>query len=168
MRCGFWRGVAAGWLLAALVAAATAGGVAHRGITVTLDAAGLGARVEAEVREHVRRELPGALDEVRGQLPSIVAREVSARFATGRVSLGPVELDIPPAMHPEIEERLTAALTAAGGRFLGELDPTQAADRIAREARVLVEQRLAAGLQGYRVMVRPLPWLAVPVQVRVR
>lgn len=168
MRGAFWRGVCVGWLLSALLLAGSAAVVARRGLTVTVDAAGLGARVEAEVREHVRRELPAALAHVRAQLPPIVAREVSARLAAGRVNLGPVELEIPPSMQGEIERRLTAALTEAGGRFLGQVDQAQAADRIAREARVLVEQRLFADLEQYRLVVQPVPWLTVPVHVRAR
>lgn len=168
MRGSFWPGVAAGILVALLGVAGAGVLLARNGLTVTVDGASLGARVEAEVRAQVRRELPGALAAVRGQLPPLVAREVTARFAAGRVNLGPVELDIPPAMQAEIERRLTAALTEAGSRFLSELDPDQAADRIAREARHLVERRLAADLRELQVVVRPLPWLPVPVQVRAR
>ncbi len=168
MRRGFWWGVGVGWLLTTLVVAGFAAGLAHRGLTVTVNAAGVGARVEAEVRERIRQELPGALQSMREQLPPTVAREVSARLAVGKVNVGPVDLEIPAPMRSEIERRLTVALTEAGGRFLDQLDPVQAADRIAREARVLVEQRLSAELQGYQLMLQPVPWLTVPVNVRTR
>ncbi|BDG59376.1 hypothetical protein [Caldinitratiruptor microaerophilus] len=168
MRGRFWFGFAAGWLAALLLVAALVYRLSARGLVLTVDAASVGARVEGEVRAEVEHELPAAIQRARRELPGYVAARVTERLAGGRVQLGAVEIEVPPGLRREIERRLTAELTAAGDELLARVDVRAVAAQAGRVARRLVEERLLGDLQGYRLVLRPVPWLAVPVTVRAR
>ncbi|MCG0237993.1 MAG: hypothetical protein L6E13_01615 [Firmicutes bacterium] len=165
---GFWRGFAAGAAMVALGGLILALAVSSRGVTIAVDARALGAQVEAAVRREVADQLPRVLETAGQDLPDLVAARIAQHLTAGPLPVGPVEVDLPPALREELRRRLTLALAEAGRSYLAGLDQEEVAALAGREARRLVESQLLAGGRGYRVLVRLLPWWAVPVTVRGR
>lgn len=163
----FWRGFATGAGTAVLAVGVLVAGWARHGITVTVPASAVGPQVEAAVRQHVAAALPGALAQVREALPGTVAAAVAGRLAGGRLDLGVVDIEIPGAMRDPLAARLTELLTQAGDHLLAQVQVDAVAARAGREARRLVEERLAGQPAVLRLELRPVPWLSLPVAVRV-
>lgn len=162
----FWQGFLLGILIMAAFMAGITWQLSRRGLTITLDTSALAAQVEAEVRDHIRRELPAALSRVRAELPEFVAGRVAGKFQGHKVNLGPIEVELPASVVQELESRLAAALTEAAADLMQEVDADQVAARVGAEANALVRSRVARALSGWHPEIKPLPWLTVPVTIR--
>lgn len=162
------RGVVAGVGAAAAVLALALGYLMQAGLVVTVETGALSARVAAEVRSAVRRELPAALEAVRAEVPAQVSAEARRRLSELRVELGGMTFDLPEVAEVQVEQALDQAVRAGVDAVAGVVDVDALAERIAERAAALAEERVAEVLEGQRLEVRVAPGVPVPVRIRAR
>lgn len=163
----FWSGLVVGVLLVMMFLFGALYRLQSTGLTVPVDARDLANQIDAEVQAELRQEMPAALAEMKVTLPAIVARRAAEKLREGKVDLGPVTVDLPPALVQEVQGRLTAILAEAVSGFVDQVSVDQVAQRLGAEAQALVRERLVASMAEQRFPLRPLPWLTIPITVKV-
>lgn len=106
----FWRGLIAGLAVAAVALALATGAATRRGVAVTVETTALSRRMEEEVRQAVRRELPVALGAVRAELSRQLSTEAGRRLAGVQIDLGGFAVPIPAAAVQQVEQAMDQAL----------------------------------------------------------
>lgn len=161
----FWRGLIAGLAMAVVLLALTAGVVTRRGVAVTVETTALSRRIEAEVRQAVRRELPVALGAVRTELPRQVSAEAGRRLAGVRIDLGGFAVPIPPAAVQQVEQALDQAMRAGLDAAIGQVNVDGLAEQLSGRAGRMADAQLREFLAQQRIAVEVVPGLRVPVRL---
>lgn len=161
----FWKGLITGLATAATALALTAGLVSRRGVTVTVPTSAISQRMQAEVRQAVRRELPAALAAMRAEMPRQVAAEAGRRLAGARIDLGGFELPVPPAAVEQVQQVLDQAVRIGLDNAVSRVDVDGLADRLGGQAARLTDDRLREFLAQQAIAVEVAPGLRVPVRL---
>jgi|GEM_PF-2706479 len=162
------RGVVAGAGAAAAVLALALGYLMRAGLVVTVETDALAARVGAEVRAAVRRELPAALESVRAEVPAQVSAEARRHLSGLRVELGGMSFGLPEAAEAQVEQAVDQAVRAGVDAVAGLVDVDGLAERIGERAATLARERFAEVLEDQRLQVEVAPGVQVPVRIRSR
>lgn len=164
----FWKGLLAGFGLAAVALALAAGMIVHRGVDVTVQTGEMAGRIEREVEAAVKRELPAALARVKAELPAELAAEAGRRLAETRIDLGGFEVPVPPAAVQQVEKTVGQALRVGLDAAVGRIDVDGLAGRLGDRAGHLAGQRLREVLAAQAIAVEVAPGLKVPVRLNPR
>lgn len=161
----FLAGVTVGLLSAGVVLATSLVGVRQRPLRVEVATSRIAEHVREEVRVAVRRELPGTIASLRREIPARAAAEAGRRLAQTRVELGGFQVPVPPAAIQVVQSKTEEALRAGFDMAVRKEDLDATADRLSEQAYLLVTQRLNQMLAGQTFVVRPWPWISLPVTV---
>lgn len=163
----FYRGVAVGLALACAVLALLAGGVQRRGLTVSVDGEPLFQRMEAEIAQTVRSEVPGALAAARTEVTAQVSAQVGQRLREMRLEVAGLSVPVPPAAVRQVEDGVAKAMRAGLDGASQAVDAEALAARVSRRATAVARERAASALAAEPVVVQVMPGFRVPVRIRL-
>lgn len=161
----FLAGVLAGLLLMGVFSAGAVRTVERRGVTVTVQTEDLAEALRQEMRTAVRRELPGALESLRAELPRRIGAEAGQRVSAQRVDVAGLSVSVPAPVVQEVQAQVEEAARYGIDLALSEVDTEALGDRLADQGARLVEERLRSGLAGQTFPVQIWPWLTLPVTI---
>jgi hypothetical protein len=163
------RAFAAGVAVGLVLAGATVGGalsvLVKRGLQVPVATDRLAAQVRVEVEAAARRELPGAIATVRRDLPRRAADEAARRLRETRLEVAGLQVPVPEAVTRQVSARMEEAVRLGIDLAIRDADLDALAGRIGQRAYVLVDERMRSSLTGQQFVVKPWPWLSVPVRL---
>lgn len=161
----FWRGLITGLGLAAVGVALAAGIITRRGVEVAIPTGAIAQRMEGEVREAVRREMPAALAALEAELSAQVSAEAGRRLSEARIELGGFVVPLPPAAVQQAEQALAQAVRTGLAAAVRQVDVDGLAGRLGGGAARLAEDRLRQFLHGQVFTVEVVPGVEVPVRL---
>lgn len=170
MRMATWRafglGVLVGLMAAGAVAAMQLMLLQRRGVEVHVDTTRIALQVQAEVRDALKRELPAAIAQLRREVPARAAAETARRLGETRLHIGGFSMPVPEVAVMQVQAGVEEALRVGLDAAVRNADVDSLSRRLGDQAYVLVDHGLGQMLAGQRFIVKPWPWLSVPVTVR--
>jgi hypothetical protein len=159
----FVAGVAVGLVLAGATVGGALSVLVKRGIQVPVATDRLAAQVRVEAAAAARRELPGAIAAVRRDLPRRAADEAARRLRETRLEVAGLQVPMPDAVTRQVSARMEEAVRLGIDLAIRDADLDALAGRIGQRAYGLVDERMRESLAGQQFVVKPWPWLSVPV-----
>jgi hypothetical protein len=164
----FLAGIGLGAAVVVIMAAGALTGLERRGVQVEVETARVAAQVRTAVSGAARQELPGAIAGIRQDLPRRVGEETARRLAETRLEVAGLKVPVPPAATQQVQVRMEEAVRLGIDLAVKDADLDAMADRIGQQAYTLVNDRMKQALDGQTYVVKPWPWLSLPVHVVVK
>ncbi|MGE5676291.1 MAG: hypothetical protein ACM3XM_20810 [Mycobacterium leprae] len=161
----FVVGLCTGLAAAALLLAGSVQRLRTEGLAVPIETASIRRQLDAELRSGVRQELPVALQGLKKELAGRGGAEAARRLSNLTINLDGMVVTLPPEVVSQVQAQLDGAIKAGTEAALPQAEVERLADQMAARASERMANSLQERLAAQSLVVRPFPWLKVPVRL---
>ncbi len=160
----FCLGLGAGLLLCALAGGAGLHYLRQHGLQVELSTATLTGTLQSRIQAQTKTDLMKAIAGVEKEIPDRVKTQLAGLAAPAKLQFAGLTIELPASVTQDLEAHLAATVEDSIIAILRQIDTDALAARMGREVTKGIQQSLQRDL-GRKIMIKPVPGLAVPVTV---